>query len=91
MQGTKRLGRGRVLAIFSIRDRGTAVVVEMGDGVWSSGSLLVCPKGHYHIRSVEFVDGKDLPRTAVALLIDESEVSQHVAVGEEVWSESQTN
>src|SRR5262245_41140826 len=76
--------RGRVLDFFTIRGRGTAVVVDIIEGTWRSGSLIVCAKSHNRLRSVEFINGKNLPLTAIALLIDDDRIKQSVAVGEEV-------
>jgi len=78
--------RGRVLYYFTIRGRGTAVVIDIIDGTWRSGSQLVCQKGRYHIRSVEFIDGKDVPPTAIALLIDDDDIKESIVAGEEVWT-----
>jgi hypothetical protein len=78
--------RGRALDLFEIRGRGTAVVVDIIDGVWRSGAQLVCAKARYRIRAVEAVHGTHLPRTAIALLVDDGRVRQGVVVGEEVSS-----
>ena len=85
----KASGRGRVRDLFSIRNRGTFVVVEITEGVWRSGSLLVCAKGQYCIRSTEFIDDKRLPEACIALGIDDDRVRQSVVIGEEVWTATQ--
>ena len=81
-------GRGRVLNVFSLAGRGTVVVIEIIDGVWQPGVLLVCAKGSYRIQSIESIRGKDLPPTAIALVIDDEHAGEHVDVGEEVGSAS---
>jgi len=78
--------RGRVLNLFTIRGRGTAVVIDIIDGVWRSGSQLVSAKGRYRIRSVEAIHGPEVPLTAIALLVDEDGIEQSIAVGEEVYT-----
>ena len=52
------------------------LTVDIIDGVWGSGWQLVAAKGSYLIRSVEFVDGKNVPRTAIGLVIDNERIKE---------------
>ena len=80
------LGEGRVVDLFTVHGRGTAVIVDIIDGVWRPGSQLVSAKGRYLIRSAEFIDGKNVPLTAIGLLVDNDRIKDSIVVGEEVWT-----
>jgi hypothetical protein len=55
-------------------------------GFGGPGSQLVSAKERYLIRSMEFVDRKNVPLTAIGLLIDNDRIKESIVVGEEVWT-----